>query len=205
MSDIITNTTSTNESKVFNVYVSKSTTAGTALVTRGSLNKTDTAPTVAGLYILEETGVYANLGNIDAQSGKINFASFDGTTWSLIAVDVNTNNALDFINFSDNNGGYINDNYDSIETIRTPTSYTITNNAYSLTSNYNSSNNFNSKVLVFDSQAIYFNNITGSDSRNIQWIILGKNNSGNYLAISLTNGSTSIGLLHLQVKVLIQI
>jgi len=88
MSDIITNTTSTNEGKVFNVYVSKSTTAGTALVTRGSLNKTDTAPTVAGLYILEETGVYTNLGNIDAQAGKLNFASFDGTTWSLIAVDM---------------------------------------------------------------------------------------------------------------------
>ena len=87
MSDIITNTTSTNESKVFNVYVSKSTTAGTALVTRGSLNKTDTAPTVAGLYILEETGVYPNLGGINAQVGKLNFASFDGTTWSLIAVD----------------------------------------------------------------------------------------------------------------------
>ena len=88
MSDTITNTTNTNESKVFNVYVSKSTTAGTALVTRGSLNKTDTAPTVVGLYILEETGVYTNLGGIDAQSGKLNFASFDGTTWSLIAVDL---------------------------------------------------------------------------------------------------------------------
>ena len=88
MSDTITNTTNTNESKVFNVYVSKSTTAGTALVTRGSLNKTDTAPTVAGLYILEETGVYTNLGNIDAQAGKLNFASFNGTTWSLITVDL---------------------------------------------------------------------------------------------------------------------
>ena len=88
MSDIITNTTSTNESKVFNVYVSKSTTAGTALVTRGSLNKTDTAPTVAGLYILEETGIYPNLGNIDAEAGKLNFASFDGTTWSLIATSI---------------------------------------------------------------------------------------------------------------------
>ena len=86
MSDIITNTTSTNESKVFNVYVSKSTTAGTALVTRGSLNKTDPTPTVVGLYILEEVGIYPNLGNIDAQEGKLNFASFDGTTWSLISI-----------------------------------------------------------------------------------------------------------------------
>ncbi len=88
MSDTITNTTSTNESKVFNVYISKSTTAGTALVTRGSLKKTDPKPTVVGLYILEETGVYTNLGGMDAQSGKLNFASFNGTTWSLIAVEI---------------------------------------------------------------------------------------------------------------------
>ena len=94
MSDIITNTTNTNESKVFNVYVSKSTTAGTALVTRGSLNKTDPTPTVVGLYILEETGIYPNLGNIDAQAGKLNFASFDGTTWSLISIDVKTPETL---------------------------------------------------------------------------------------------------------------
>ena len=88
MSDIITNTTSTNYGKFFNVYVSKSTTAGTALVTRGSLNKTDPTPTVVGLYILEETGIYPNLGNIDAQAGKLNFASFDGTTWSKVEVEL---------------------------------------------------------------------------------------------------------------------
>ena len=91
MSDTITNTTNTNESKVFNVYVSKSTTAGTALVTRGSLKKTDPKPTVVGLYILEETGIYPNLGNIDAKAGKINFASFDGTTWSLLTVEIPIN------------------------------------------------------------------------------------------------------------------
>ena len=91
MSDIITNTKSTNDSKIFNVYVSKSTTAGTALVTRGSLKKTDPKPTVVGLYILEETGIYPNLGNIDAKAGKLNYASFDGTTWSLIAVEIPIN------------------------------------------------------------------------------------------------------------------
>ncbi len=53
-----------------------------------ALLKTDTAPTIKGLYPLSETGVYTNLGGIDAQSGKLNFASFDGTTWSLIAVDL---------------------------------------------------------------------------------------------------------------------
>lgn len=53
-----------------------------------ALIKTDTAPTTKGLYPLSETGVYTNLGGINAQSGKLNFASFDGTTWSLIAVDM---------------------------------------------------------------------------------------------------------------------
>ena len=91
MSDTITNTTNTNESKVFNVYVSKSTTAGTALVTRGSLNKTDPTPTVVGLYILEEVGTYTNLGGLVTTAGKLNFASFDGTTWSLIAVEIPIN------------------------------------------------------------------------------------------------------------------
>ena len=88
MSDIITNTTSTNKSKVFNVYVSKSTTAGTVLVTRGSLNKTDTAPTAQGLYILSDVGTYTNLGGLVATADKLNYAYFDGNTWSLVSVDV---------------------------------------------------------------------------------------------------------------------
>ena len=55
---------------------------------KGDLIKTDVAPTAVGFYMLSETGVYTNLGGIDAQSGKLNFASFDGTTWSLIATEV---------------------------------------------------------------------------------------------------------------------
>ena len=55
---------------------------------KGDLIKTDVAPTSVGFYGLLETGVYTNLGGIDAQAGKLNFASFDGTTWSLIAVDM---------------------------------------------------------------------------------------------------------------------
>lgn len=51
-----------------------------------ALLKTDTAPTIKGLYPLSETGVYTNLGGINAQSGKLNFASFDGTTWSKVEV-----------------------------------------------------------------------------------------------------------------------
>ena len=55
---------------------------------KGDLNKTDVAPTSVGFYGLLETGIYPNLGNIDAKAGKLNFASFDGTTWKLIAVDL---------------------------------------------------------------------------------------------------------------------
>ena len=55
---------------------------------QGDLLKTDAAPTTKGFYALLETGIYPNLGNINAEAGKLNFASFDGTTWSLIAVDM---------------------------------------------------------------------------------------------------------------------
>lgn len=55
---------------------------------KGDLIKTDVAPTSVGFYGLLETGIYTNLGGIDAPTGKLNFASFDGTTWSLIAVDM---------------------------------------------------------------------------------------------------------------------
>ena len=58
---------------------------------KGDLSKTDATPTSVGFYGLLETGVYTNLGGIDAQSGKLNFASFDGTTWSLIAIEINSN------------------------------------------------------------------------------------------------------------------
>lgn len=54
---------------------------------QGDLLKTDAAPTTKGFYALLETGIYPNLGNINAEAGKLNFASFDGTTWSLIAVE----------------------------------------------------------------------------------------------------------------------
>ena len=53
---------------------------------KGDLIKTDVAPTQIGFYGLLETGVYTNLGGINATSGKLNFASFDGTTWSLISI-----------------------------------------------------------------------------------------------------------------------
>ena len=55
---------------------------------KGDLNKTDVAPTQIGFYGLLETGIYTNLGGINAPIGKLNFASFDGTTWSLVSVDL---------------------------------------------------------------------------------------------------------------------
>lgn len=60
----------------------------------GSLKITDTAPTTAGLYALEDIGTYTNLGGLVTTAGKINDAYFDGTTWSLRAVDV-LNNVID--------------------------------------------------------------------------------------------------------------
>ena len=53
-----------------------------------ALLKTDTAPTTKGLYPLSETGIYTNLGGINAEAGKLNFASFDGITWSKVEVEL---------------------------------------------------------------------------------------------------------------------
>ena len=61
---------------------------------KGTLKITDAAPTVQGLYILSDVGTYANLGGIVTTAGKINYAYFNGTTWSLIAVDINTDEVV---------------------------------------------------------------------------------------------------------------
>lgn len=53
---------------------------------KGDLRISDPAPTEKGYYILLETGIYTNLGGINATTGKLNFASFDGTTWSKVEV-----------------------------------------------------------------------------------------------------------------------
>jgi lysophospholipase L1-like esterase len=55
---------------------------------KGDLKITDTAPTAQGLYILSDVGTYTNLGGLVTTAGKLNFASFDGTSWSLIAIDI---------------------------------------------------------------------------------------------------------------------
>ena len=55
---------------------------------KGTLKITDAAPTGQGLYILSDIGTYTNLGGLVTTTGKINYAYFDGTTWSLISVEV---------------------------------------------------------------------------------------------------------------------
>ena len=54
----------------------------------GVLKISDPAPTTVGLYRLSEIGTYTNLGGLVTTAGKINDAYFDGTTWSLVAVDM---------------------------------------------------------------------------------------------------------------------
>ena len=55
---------------------------------KGELKISDAAPTAQGLYILSDIGTYANLGGLVATADKLNYAYFDGTTWSLIATDL---------------------------------------------------------------------------------------------------------------------
>ena len=57
----------------------------------GSLKITDTAPTTQGLYILSDVGTYTNIGGLVATADKLNYVYFNGTTWSLIAVDIESN------------------------------------------------------------------------------------------------------------------
>lgn len=53
---------------------------------KGTLKITDTAPTTQGLYMLSDVGTYTNLGGLVTTTGKINYAYFDGTTWSKVEV-----------------------------------------------------------------------------------------------------------------------
>ena len=55
---------------------------------RGELAISDTAPTEQGLYILSDVGTYTNLGGLVTTAGKVNYAYFDGTNWSLVSVDL---------------------------------------------------------------------------------------------------------------------
>ena len=58
----------------------------------GSLKITDTAPTTQGLYILSDIGTYTNIGGLVATADKLNYAYFDGTTWSKVESAVTVDN-----------------------------------------------------------------------------------------------------------------
>ena len=74
---------------------------------QGDLNISDTAPTTKGIYALLEVGTYTNLGGLVTTANKLNFASFDGTTWSLIAVDIDVEEKIpdDFFVFEQQKTG----------------------------------------------------------------------------------------------------
>ena len=58
---------------------------------KGDLRISDPAPTEIGYYILLEVGTYTNLGGIVVSNNNLNFASFDGTTWSKVEVQATQN------------------------------------------------------------------------------------------------------------------
>lgn len=56
--------------------------------TKGVLSPTSPAPTEKGKYLLSSAGTYTNLGGLVATADKLNYAYFDGTTWSLVSVEI---------------------------------------------------------------------------------------------------------------------
>ena len=77
---------STTYTKVETDYLLQKLESELASGLKGSLKITDTAPTEQGLYILSDVGTYINLGGIVTTADKLNYAYFDGTTWSKIEV-----------------------------------------------------------------------------------------------------------------------
>ena len=61
-----------------------------AIGIKGSIKITDAAPTTQGLYLLSDLGTYTNLGSLVTTAGKLNYAYFDGTTWSKVEVALPT-------------------------------------------------------------------------------------------------------------------
>jgi hypothetical protein len=53
---------------------------------KGDLRISDPAPTEVGYYMLLDVGTYANLDGLNTILNRLNFASFDGTTWSLVSI-----------------------------------------------------------------------------------------------------------------------
>ena len=57
---------------------------------KGDLRISDPAPTEIGYYMLLDVGTYANLDGLNTILNRLNFASFDGTTWSKVEVAIPT-------------------------------------------------------------------------------------------------------------------
>lgn len=53
---------------------------------KGDLRISDPAPTEVGYYMLLEIGTYINLDSLNPVLNRLNFASFDGSNWSLISI-----------------------------------------------------------------------------------------------------------------------
>lgn len=53
---------------------------------KGDLRISDPAPTEIGYYMLLDVGTYTNLDGLNTILNRLNFASFNGTTWSLISI-----------------------------------------------------------------------------------------------------------------------
>lgn len=61
--------------------------------TKGVLTISSTAPTgttAIGKYLLSGAGTFTNLGGLVTTADKLNYAYFDGTTWSKVEVDMPT-------------------------------------------------------------------------------------------------------------------
>lgn len=56
--------------------------------TKGVLSPTSPAPIEKGKYLLSSAGTYTNLGGLIADPKKINYAYFNGTIFTLVAVDL---------------------------------------------------------------------------------------------------------------------
>ena len=65
----------------------------------------DATPTTAGWYKPTTSGTYANAGGLVAQVGYDTLFYFDGTTWSLVAVDMSISNFKSSFNIQDNTNG----------------------------------------------------------------------------------------------------
>lgn len=56
--------------------------------TKGVLTTSSVAPTEKGKYLLSGAGTYTNLGGLVATADKLNYAYFNGSSWSLISTGI---------------------------------------------------------------------------------------------------------------------